>query len=788
MATMQLPALPLRGLVILPTMTLPVDVARKKAITAIEKGIDNGLFFAVMQKDGGENDPAQTDLERVGTIVQVRQMLKLNNVVRLYVEGVERAELLRFEAEEGYTALIQTKKPRARAAGITPLMRTVLREYERYLQLSGNQEKEEESWRAVDDASRLCDLIASACLADAPRRQDYLNITSATQRLNFLLEFLLAENDIKRAERRISARVKKKIEASQKEYYLREQIKAIHEELGDRDAQETDGLAETIEQSDMPPEVKEKARKELERSRRMAPGMPESSLIRNYIDWLLELPWKKQTEDNLDITNAETILNNDHFALEKVKERILEFLAVKAMARSMKGSILCLVGPPGVGKTSVARSVARALGRKFVRISLGGLHDEAEIRGHRRTYVGALPGRIITSMKQAQTINPVMLLDEVDKMTSDFRGDPASAMLEVLDSEQNNTFRDYFLEVPYDLSRVLFIATANTTDTIPRALFDRMEIIELSSYTEYEKLEIARRHLLKKQITEHGLPANALEITRGGLERIINFYTREAGVRELERRLAALCRKAAIRLLKGENKIKVNEKNLSLFLGRERYPQEEDKTIPGLVGTATGLAWTVFGGQTLSIDVEIMPGAGELQLTGQLGDVMKESARAAYSILRAHGELWGIDAGIFKTRDIHVHIPAGAMPKDGPSAGVTLFCAMLSAFTGAPVPNDLAMTGEITIKGRVLPIGGLKEKSIAAYKAGKKRVLLPKANLPDLDDVPELVRKKVKFIPVESIFELLPEVFGRPFPTVTKAPVPPWVGLENRHSTSNANV
>lgn len=766
MNIISIPMIPLRNITVFPNMSINLDIGRKKALAAIELAmLANQEIFLVAQKSSEVEDPTLEDLEKVGTVSRIKQVLKLpGETIRVLVEGLYRAELVAIgDNEDAFSALIieNIQEFKYDENEAEALMRIVLLEFEKYLQVTGKLPSDTvQSIKQIKNPSELADILAANVIENHEDRQRLLQVFDPIKRLELFYSILSKEVQISDLEKKIALRVKKQMDKTQKEYYLREQIKAISKELGDGETTESEELRQRINESDMPDEVKNKAIKELDRMTRMSPGMPEQSLIRTYLEWLLELPWKFETEDNLDLENARRILDENHYGMEKVKERILEFLAVHTLTGSMKGPIICLVGPPGVGKTSIAQSIATALNRKFVRMSLGGVRDEAEIRGHRRTYVGAMPGRIIFSMKQAGSINPLFLFDEIDKMSHDFRGDPASAMLEVLDSEQNNTFRDHFLEVPYDLSKVLFITTANSIDTIPRPLLDRMEIIELSSYTDFEKLQIAKRHLFVKQLKEHGIGEDMVTITDEAFLSIINDYTREAGVRNLERKLAALCRKIACKIVSKQiDKIQITPENLHDYLGAKKY-HREDVNKRNAVGIATGLAWTSVGGETLSIEVSKMPGEGKLVLTGQLGDVMKESARAGLSILRANSENWGINKDFYKEMDIHIHIPEGAMPKDGPSAGVTMFTAMMSVLTNTPVRSDTAMTGEITLSGQVLPIGGLKEKALAAYRAGIRRIVIPEDNLKDIEEIPEEVSAKIEFMPVKNIEELLKHVLA----------------------------
>ncbi|MED1861850.1 endopeptidase La [Fictibacillus nanhaiensis] len=757
-----LPLLPLRGLLVYPTMVLHLDVGREKSIQALEKVmLDDQMIFLSTQKEVSIEDPAQEEIYHVGTLSKVNQMLKLpNGTIRVLVEGIKRGEITSFtdekthvEVEVELTDDIEVKEAETEA-----LMRAVLAQFEQYINLSKKVTPETlASVQDITEPGRLADVISSHLSLKIKEKQKILEIFDVKERLEHLLDLLNNEKEVLGLEKKIGQRVKKAMEKTQKEYYLREQMKAIQKELGDKEGKvgEVSTLKERIESSDMPETVMELAKKELDRYEKMPNSSAESSVIRTYIEWLVNLPWKQETIDNLDIPHAETVLNEDHYGLEKVKDRVLEYLAVQKLTNSLKGPILCLVGPPGVGKTSLARSIARAIGRNFVRISLGGVRDEAEIRGHRRTYVGAMPGRLIQGMKKAGTINPVFLLDEIDKMSSDFRGDPSSAMLEVLDPEQNSTFSDHYIEEPYDLSKVMFVTTANSLSTIPGPLLDRMEVISIAGYTEVEKLHISKNHLIPKQLKEHGLKKSQIQFKDDSIIKLVRNYTREAGVRNLERQIAGLCRKAAKQIVSAEKKkVVLSAKNLEDYLGkpRFRYGQAE---LEDQIGAATGLAYTTAGGDTLSIEVALSPGKGKLILTGKLGDVMKESAQAALSYVRTKVEELGIDHDFYEKTDIHIHVPEGATPKDGPSAGITIATALVSALTKKPVRKDVGMTGEITLRGRVLPIGGLKEKSLSAHRAGIKTIILPKENEKDIEDIPQSVKEGLSFITVSHLDEVL---------------------------------
>ncbi|WP_047758123.1 endopeptidase La [Geobacillus sp. ZGt-1] len=757
------PLLPLRGLLVFPTMVLHLDVGREKSVRALEQAmVEDHMILLTSQKDVAVDDPDMDDLYKMGTIARVKQLLKLpNGTFRVLVEGIARALITEVVSEEPYFSVKFEKFADRSAKDLEDeaLKRTMLEYFEQYINLSKRLSADiYASIVDIDEPGRMADIIASHLPLKLEEKQRILETIDVKERLNKIIQILHNEKEVLQLEKKISARVKQSMERTQKEYYLREQMKAIQKELGEKEGKtgEVEELKEKIEAAGMPEHVKETALKELDRYEKIPATSAESAVIRNYLDWLLALPWSKETEDIHDIKRAEAILNEEHYGLDKVKERVLEFLSVQQLTKSLKGPILCLAGPPGVGKTSLARSIAKALGRRFVRMSLGGVRDESEIRGHRRTYVGAMPGRIIQGMRKAGTINPVFLLDEIDKMSSDFRGDPSAAMLEVLDPEQNHAFSDHYIEEPYDLSKVMFIATANYLAAIPQPLLDRMEVIEIPGYTEVEKLHIAKRHLLPKQLDEHGLKKAALQVRDDAMLAIIRHYTREAGVRELERQLAAICRKAARLIVSGEKKrVVITENNLEEFLGKRKYrygqAEAEDQ-----IGVATGLAYTAFGGDTLAIEVSLAKGNGKLVLTGKLGDVMKESAQAAFSYVRSRAEELGIDPKFHEMYDIHIHVPEGAVPKDGPSAGITIATALISALTGKPVSRFVGMTGEITLRGRVLAIGGLKEKTLSAHRAGLKTVILPKDNEKDLADIPETVKRDLRFVLVSHLDEVLP--------------------------------
>ena len=758
--TVELPVLPLRGLMLFPNMVLHFDVGRKKSLAALEQGMmEQQKVFLISQKNDDTDEPGWKDLCKVGTVAEIKQVMNLpGENIRVLVEGTVRGVIQETAGDEPcMRAAVKLCEDKAvRSAEAKALLRTAQDLFEEYARTSQRVSQDTvESIHAIEKPGEAADLLAANVLNKREDRQDILDELNPVTRLEKVCAILMRETDMADTEKQIQARIRKQVEKNQKDYYLREQIKAIQTELGERDDAETDDLRKRMEALPLNEEARAKCEKELDRLARMAPGSPEASVSQTYIEWILDLPWGKETEDNLDLNRAREILNRDHYGMEEVKERIIEYLAVLQMKKDMKGPILCFVGPPGVGKTSIVRAIAEAVGRKFVQMSLGGVRDEAEIRGHRRTYIGSIPGRIIAGMKQAGTINPVFLFDEIDKMSGDFRGDPASAMLEVLDSEQNNAFRDHYMELPFDLSKVMFITTANNMETIPAPLLDRMELIEVPSYTEEEKLQILKRHLLPKQISEHGMKPNALKAGDDVLKAMIEDYTREAGVRTLERTAAKLCRKTAVRMLdQGKRSVTVTRKMMREMLGAPRYLREAPEKEPR-VGVVNGLAYTSVGGEMLEVECSTMSGKGALKLTGQLGNVMKESAEAAFSWIRAHSEQLGLAKDFYQNTDIHIHVPEGAVPKDGPSAGVTMTTALASALTGKPVRQDVAMTGEVTLRGRVLPIGGLKEKTMAAYRAGIRTLIIPEENQKDLEKIPDYVLQQFKVLKVKDVQEVL---------------------------------
>ncbi|MBS3679428.1 endopeptidase La [Ornithinibacillus massiliensis] len=760
--TKQVPLLPLRGLLVFPTMVLHLDVGRDKSVAAIEKAmVDEQIIFLAAQKKVSIDEPKPDEIYRIGTLAKIKQMLKLpNGTFRVLVEGLNRGEIIRFIDEDNeFTVEVQElEEVSGDWLEEEALMRNIRKQFEQYVKVSRKITKETLATVSdIEEPGRLADIITSHLSLKLKDKQELLEMVNTKERLQHLINLISNEKKVLDLEKKIGQRVKSSMEKTQKEYYLREQLKAIQQELGDKDGKsgEVSDLREKIEKSNMPERIMEVALKELGRYEKVPQSSAESSVIRNYLDWLLALPWTEKSQDTIEIPRVQEILDKDHYGLNKVKERILEYLAVQKLTNSIKGPILCLVGPPGVGKTSLAKSIAKSVNRNFVRISLGGVRDEAEIRGHRRTYIGAMPGRIIQGMRKAKTINPVFLLDEIDKMSNDFRGDPSSAMLEVLDPEQNNSFSDHFIEETYDLSNVLFIATANYVNNIPGPLLDRMELISLSGYTEMEKLYIAREHLFPKQLKENGLKKSNLQVRDEALLKLIRLYTREAGVRTLERQIAKVCRKAAKLIVSNEKKrVVVTEKSLEELLGKPifRYGQMEKENQ---IGAATGLAYTTVGGDTLSIEVSHYPGKGKLTLTGKLGDVMRESAQAAFSYIRSRAEELGIQQDFHEKYDIHIHVPEGATPKDGPSAGITMATALVSALSNRAVKKEVAMTGEITLRGRVLPIGGLKEKTLSAHRAGITTIIFPEDNKKDLDDIPESVRNELTFIPVNHLDQVL---------------------------------
>lgn len=760
----EIPLIPLRGLSIFPYMVIHFDVGRKKSIAAIEQAMmTDSLIFLTSQKELKVEDPTKEDFYEVGTICKVKQMLRLpGDNLRVLVEGMKRAEVTEFIDEEEYFNVvvdeIEIIEPKEVNPEVEALMRMVMDTFEDYITASNKITTDVLlTVSEIDEPERMADVIASYIYLKPESKQTILETFDPYERLEKMNYILREELEVLQIEEEINNKVKTQINKVQKEYYLKEQIKAIQQELGDEMSieNEVDDYLDKIKKAKMPKEVKTKAEKEVNRLRRLSPSSAETGVIRNYIEWLVELPWNKKSKDRSDLKISREILDEDHYGLKDVKERILEYLAIRTIAKDLKAPILCLVGPPGVGKTSIARSIARSLNREFVRMSLGGVRDEAEIRGHRRTYVGAIPGRIIDNMKKVGVKNPVFLLDEIDKLNSDFRGDPASALLEVLDPEQNNTFTDHFLEVPFDLSKVMFITTANSVSTIPAPLLDRMELIQVSSYTEDEKFQIAKRYLVPKQIKEHGLLDYDVKISDNSIKETISSYTREAGVRRLERTIGSLCRKSAKRIVEEKVKsIRINTGNLKSYLGAPKY-QYDNINKKNEIGMVTGLAWTSVGGVTLNIEVNLMPGKGKVQLTGKLGDVMKESAMIGISYIRSKSEDYGIDPKFNESTDIHIHIPEGATPKDGPSAGITMITALVSAFTKIAVKSDVAMTGEVTLRGKVLPIGGLKEKTIAAHRAGIKKVLVPFENKKDMEEVPAKVKKELEFVFVENMDQVL---------------------------------
>jgi len=755
-----LPLIPLRGITIFPYMVIHFDVGREKSVIALENAMINGQqIFVASQKDPKVEEADKEDIFKIGTICSVKQILKLaGDTVRVLVEGEYRGEILSYiEDEEFFKAEIRVLEDEEsiRDNKSEALIRKVKESFNEYIKLSGDLPAEAlVSLEDLDEQGKLSDVISAYLFIKQEKKQELLEVIDAPQRLNSILSILINEIDILKVEIKIGNKVKNSIDKTQKDYYLREQVKAIQEELGEdsEDKKEIKKYKIKINKAKLPKDIKEKALYELDRLKNMGSYSPEGGLIKTYIDWILDLPWNTTTKDNLDVKVARKILEKEHYGLSDVKDRIIEYLSVRNISNTLKGPILCLVGPPGVGKTSIARSIANCMNRNFVRMSLGGVRDEAEIRGHRKTYIGSIPGRIIYGIKQAKSKNPLFLLDEIDKMSNEFRGDPADALLEVLDSEQNSTFRDHYLELDFDLSKVLFITTANSLETIPRPLMDRMEIIEISGYTSEEKLNIAKVHLIRKQLKENGIEdINKISFSDVAINCLIDNYTKESGVRELERKIASVIRKSIAEMVEQDtNSIIITIDHVIKYLGQFIFTYDKADQIDK-IGVVMGMAWTGYGGDTLPIEVSVMKGTGKLELTGQLGDVMKESAKTGYSYVRANAEKYNINVDFYKDKDLHIHVPEGAVPKDGPSAGVTMITAMVSALTGKKVRHNVAMTGEITLTGRVLPIGGLKEKCLAAYRAGIDTIIVPKENERDIIKIPNTVKDKMNFIYADKV-------------------------------------
>ena len=755
------PVLPLRDIVVFPHMIVPLFVGREKSVRALEDVMkDDKQILLIAQRNAADDDPSSDDIYEVGTISTVLQLLKLpDGTVKVLVEGVARARVIRFSENDEFFEVYADVMPEKESeeAEIEALSRSVVSQFEQYLKLNKKVSPEVlVSVNQIEEYGKLVDTIASHLALKIPKKQELLEVDVVSERMEKVISFMEGEIGVLQVEKKIRSRVKRQMEKTQRDYYLNEQLKAIQKELGESEEgkDELQELEEKLAKLKLSNEAREKANNELKKLRNMSPMSAEATVVRNYLDWIANIPWKKRSRIQKDIREAEAILEADHYGLEKVKERILEYLAVQQRTKKIKGPILCLVGPPGVGKTSLGKSIGRATGRNFVRMSLGGVRDEAEIRGHRRTYIGSLPGKIIQGMKKAKSSNPLFLLDEIDKMGSDWRGDPASALLEVLDPEQNDSFQDHYLEVDYDLSDVLFVTTANTL-RIPEPLMDRMEIIRIHGYTEDEKIEIARRHLIEKQLDAHGLKSQEWSISDPALRDVIRYYTREAGVRNLEREIANLTRKATKEILMtGLDKVTVSLRNLEKFAGVRKFRFGEIESMD-LVGVTNGLAWTEVGGEILTIEAVMVPGKGKMIITGKLGEVMQESIQAARSFVQSRSQEFGVKPTIFEKRDIHVHVPEGATPKDGPSAGVGMVTSIVSMLTGIPVSRDVAMTGEITLRGRVLPIGGLKEKLLAALRGGITRVLVPKENEKDLADIPENIKRSLEIVPVTNVEEVL---------------------------------
>ncbi len=758
-----IPLIPLRGLTIFPDMVIHFDAGREKSVKAVEKAMENSEYiFLAAQKDERKENPEQADISKIGTVSKIKQLIKLpNNTIRVLVEGVKKGIIKEFLDNEDYFEVvieeINEEYPKDDAE-IEAHFKMLKKTFITFVKLLGDESNEMPlNIENEDDISEFTNMVSGYLPIEYRKKQELLETLDINKRIEKLL--IIIENEIKvvRVQRKLASKVKKSADDSQKEFYLREQLKFIQEELGEDfdEAKELNELREKINSSKMSKLAKEKCLEELKRLKSISMATSEGNSIKTYLDWVLDIPWGKYTRESLDIEKVEKILNEEHYGLEDVKERILEYLSVKKISGSSKGPILCLVGPPGVGKTSIASSIAKAINRKYVRMSLGGMSDEAEIRGHRRTYVAAIPGRIIYGLKEAKSMNPLMLLDEIDKLSSNYKGNPADALLEVLDSEQNKTFRDNFIELPTDLSKVLFITTANSLETIPRPLLDRMEVVEVSGYTYEEKFHIAKEHLIKKIFKQYSLPMDKVNITDEAIKFIIDGYTRESGVRDLERKLSSLIRKSMAYILKNKKEeILIDEAMVEKLMGKRIFTFDKSKN-EDKVGVVTGMAWTAYGGDTLPVETVTMPGNGKLQLTGQLGDVMQESAKTAYSYVRANAKKFGIDEDFYKKKDIHIHAPEGAVPKDGPSAGVTMVTALVSALTGKKVKGNVAMTGEVTLTGQVLPIGGLKEKSLAAYRYGIDTIIIPKENEKDIEKIPDSIKNNIKIILAKKVDEVV---------------------------------
>jgi ATP-dependent Lon protease len=785
------PVLPLRDIVVFPHMIVPLFVGREKSVKALEQVMNSDKkILLVAQKDANRDDPYVNDIYRTGTLASVLQLLKLpDGTVKVLVEGVERAKIKNFTENrdffEAETELVSTKK--AAKEEIEALSRSVIGKFTQYSKLNKKIPPEViDTTSEIDDEGKLSDVVASHLSLKISDKQELLENDDVISRLEKIYSVMESEIGVMQVEKKIRRRVKSQMEKTQKEYYLNEQLKAIQKELGETEdgKDEVSEIEAKIKKTRLSKEAKVKATAELKKLKSMSPMSAESAVVRNYLDWMLSVPWNKKRSVKIDINEAERILNEDHYGLNKVKERILEYLAVQSRTQKIKGPILCLVGPPGVGKTSLGKSIARATGRKYVRFSVGGVRDEAEIRGHRRTYIGSMPGKVIQNMKKAGSSNPMFLLDEIDKMGSDFRGDPSSALLEVLDPEQNSKFNDHYLEVDYDLSDVMFITTANTLD-MPGPLLDRMEIIRLSGYTEYEKVEIAKRHLIKKQVADHGLKDEEWSISDSALRKLIRYYTREAGVRNLERELANLIRKATKQIVAGKvKKVTVTAKNLEKFAGvkKHRFGEVDDQDM---IGITTGLAWTEVGGVILSIEAIVSRGKGKVTITGKLGDVMQESIKAALSYVRSKAPAFGIQPNAFDANDIHIHVPEGATPKDGPSAGVAMITSLVSVLSGIPVRHDVAMTGEISLRGKVMPIGGLKEKLLAAHRSGIKKVLIPIENEKDLVEIPDNVKKGLEIVSMTNVDQVLEHALASPLIPLSDEEIERIAALGNGGSDSN---